>query len=334
MKKFSLIVFVLLVFFTSLAFGGKVSLLPELLEPNAIIIGSDEIIVPDGINVYIYSLSDYQLKKRFGKAGKGPGEFNPDTRVDVYLQSNSIIVNCYDLVHFFSRDGNYIKTLKTVRPHIFFKPFGDGFVGQSRVYEEKTGYNAINIYDSNLQMVKEIHRMKHMYQKGKTFVLTSPVQYHPYKDRIFVPGKDQKFIIDVYDKDGKHLFAIEREYKRIKVTEVHREDVLDTYRKHSTYKAYFDIIKKELQFPEFLTAIREINVSDNKVYVLTYKLENDKSEFFIYDTDGKFIKKMMMPFKQRSITTVYPYTVKNEKLYQLIENEETEKWELHVNSFE
>jgi hypothetical protein len=32
-----------------------------------------------------------------------------------------------------------------------------------------------------------------------------------------------------------------------------------------------------------------------------------------------------------NILQYYPYTIHNGSLYQLIENEDTEEWELHVN---
>jgi hypothetical protein len=56
-----------------------------------------------------------------------------------------------------------------------------------------------------------------------------------------------------------------------------------------------------------------------------------KSEFYILDVKGKFLKKIMIPFEDAEFLQAYPYTISNEKCYQLIANPDTEEWELHIN---
>jgi hypothetical protein len=88
-------------------------------------------------------------------------------------------------------------------------------------------------------------------------------------------------------------------------------------------------------------------VADEKIYVLTYKKEKEKSEFVILDLKGKLLKKVFLPFNQsdewfhyslaKATSQASPhatFTIKNGKLYQLIENEDKEIWELHITNIE
>jgi hypothetical protein len=50
--------------------------------------------VSEGFSVYIYSLTDFQLKKKFGKKGEGPREFivQPPVPLIINLREDNIIV--------------------------------------------------------------------------------------------------------------------------------------------------------------------------------------------------------------------------------------------------
>ena len=75
-------------------------------------------------------------------------------------------------------------------------------------------------------------------------------------------------------------------------------------------------------------------VADKKVYIQTYLKENGKDEFFIYDLNGKFLKRLFLPVVYRNSLKPFPYTIMNNRLYQLIENEDAEVWELHAEKIE
>lgn len=71
--KLVLIEFLLL---TSLIFPGKVAVLPEVKRPAFdIIVDNNELFLVECATIYIYSLTDFKLKKKFGRRGEGPGEF-------------------------------------------------------------------------------------------------------------------------------------------------------------------------------------------------------------------------------------------------------------------
>lgn len=52
-------------------------------------------------------------------------------------------------------------------------------------------------------------------------------------------------------------------------------------------------------------------------------------EFFIYDLEGKFLKRLFLPVVYRNSLMPFPYAIMHNTFYQLIENENAEVWELH-----
>jgi hypothetical protein len=53
-----------------------------------------------------------------------------------------------------------------------------------------------------------------------------------------------------------------------------------------------------------------------------------------FTTEGKFLKRFYLPVKEMDVQFYPPYTVRDNRFYQLLENEETEQWELHITEIE
>lgn len=51
----------------------------------------------------------------------------------------------------------------------------------------------------------------------------------------------------------------------------------------------------------------------------------------IFDLNGQFKKKVWVPFYDLSTTDPCPVAINNQRIYQLVENEDEEEWELHIN---
>jgi hypothetical protein len=71
---------------------------------------------------------------------------------------------------------------------------------------------------------------------------------------------------------------------------------------------------------------------NDKIYINTFLEKNDKSEFIILDLKGKVLKKTFLLLKKETYFVIYPYFIKNNKLYQVLFNDEVEEWELHVEA--
>ena len=75
-----------------------------------------------------------------------------------------------------------------------------------------------------------------------------------------------------------------------------------------------------------------MDVTDGKVYVNGYLRRDGTTEFTLFDLKGKLLKdKIYLTLPEISARDLYPYTINGGKLYQVVDNDDTEVWELHIH---
>jgi hypothetical protein len=333
MKKISLfLVLYCLAFFVLV---GKTIPLKEVVNPDSISVDQNQLYLTDGTSLLIYDLETLKLKKKLGKKGEGPEEFmgnpqsgHPPLRIDV--QTKDIIVNSFNKLSFFSKDGTYIKEHRVDSFTSGFLAFGKGFVGETLLMQEER-YWLCNIFDSNLKRGKEIVRVKHYFQgPGQGFkVLTASRLYSPYDNKLFVAW-GQEFIIRVYDLDGKELYSIDRKYERVKVTEKVKEGIINYFKTDPNLKEIYPMLKPVI-FPDAYPAIRAMNLDAGKIYAVTYKKNNSdsKTECLIMDLKGKLLNTVYLDLAVKDVFMFYPFTIANDTVYQVVESSD-DSWELRV----
>jgi hypothetical protein len=322
----------LFIVLTSLVFSAKTVSLPDLKKPVRIKVDRDGIYINDSMTISIYSLKDFHLVKRFGKKGEGPREFKQ--YINLNVQPHSLVITSVAKVSYFTKKGEFIKELRVPKGWTY-KPLGKHFVGNDFVQDENTLYKAVYLYDSKFDRIKELSRKEFPFQraKGRFRVYGTPVDYWTGNNKVFICGKED-FIIDVFDGEGNQLASLKEDYEKIKLSENHKNGIYDFFKKHPYYKTRYEWFKKQLVFPDQLPAIRSFFISQQKLFVRTYRKKKDKTEFFIFDMNGKFIKKRFLPVIERNVPTSFPFWIYDGKLYQLYDNPETGSWELQVTGME
>ncbi|NIR10129.1 MAG: hypothetical protein GTN82_32310 [Candidatus Aminicenantes bacterium] len=322
----------LFIVLTSLVFSAKTVSLPDLKKPVRIKVDRDGIYINDSMTISIYSLKDFHLVKRFGKKGEGPREFKQ--YINLNVQPHSLVITSVAKVSYFTKKGEFIKELRVPKGWTY-KPLGKHFVGNDFVQDENTLYKAVYLYDSKFDRIKELSRKEFPFQRAKSRfrVYSTPVDYWTGNNKVFICGKED-FIIDVFDGEGNQLASLKEDYEKIKLSENHKNGIYDFFKKHPYYKTRYEWFKKQLVFPDQLPAIRSFFISQQKLFVRTYRKKKDKTEFFIFDMNGKFIKKRFLPVIERNVPTSFPFWIYDGKLYQLYDNPETGSWELQVTGME
>ncbi|NIM13038.1 MAG: hypothetical protein GTO45_13005 [Candidatus Aminicenantes bacterium] len=337
MKKISL--FLVLIILTGFGFAAKVGSFPELINPERILVDGGKIFITEGIHVFIYSLKDLKLVKKVGKEGEGPQEFKrfpwpwlPSLRV--FLQPDRIFVNSMSKVSFFTREGKFIKERKKQNVWHVFMPFEDKYIVFALTLEKRVSYITYSLYDSDFNKEKEVFREVNPDQEGKKMdpILMSLIKqvFFRFGDggKFFFPGFDNK--IHIFDKTGNDVGTIDIPCSKVPVTSELKNKFIDYFKRDIRYKQVFEFEKNRMKYPNHLPLLKDYRVGDGKVYVIGNKKENEKYETFIYDLDGKLLKKVWLPLVDKDILELYPFTIAGGKLYQLIENEDEEEWELHV----
>ncbi len=326
---FMLVLFLLTVFSAS----ARVVSLEGCVRPRAVAVDDTRLYVAEKTEVLVYSLEDFSLLHRFGKEGEGPREFRKKI-IMLEVRGEHVLVNSVGRYSVFKKDGTFVKELK---PGSFtdmrFRPFGDGFVGGRMLGEEGVLYWAVNLYDKNLKRVKELYRRKREVQMGGkgTRVYGGPLPARVCGEYLLVaPDNEGKPAVEVWDGAGKKVRTITHDSGRLKLTEGDRQKVMDHLKSDPEIKMYLEAIKP-IRFPTYFPPLRTYFAADNRVYGVTFLQKEGKNECLVWDLRGKFLKRLYIPFRLVTPVDHYPAAVGGGKLYQVVEREETEGWELHIS---
>jgi hypothetical protein len=161
-------------------------------------------------------------------------------------------------------------------------------------------------------------------------------------EKLFVEESPRGFLIEVFDESGNRLFEIKQNHETIPVTEKHRQRLTEDLKEDPWVKPQiqalggWEEIKKimKLEFPEHFPAIQNLDISDGKLLVQTYRKKQGKEEYVIMDLSGKVEKKVYIPQKVKvslmpRLMGVKLYAIHGQNLYFIQENEDDEIWELH-----
>ncbi len=337
MKKIC-VVFIVLLMVGSLWASQEVEL-RDLVNPGAILIDNNQMYVVDSPSVFIYSLKDFKLKKKFGKVGEGPQEFKlfPNLPLSITLDNGNIVAKSLGKLSYFGTDGSFKREQKI--KSIFslaIKIMGEKLVGIENLNLDRTSYLALNLYDAQLNKLEEVARIVDGFQRGKGLkVLTMPHDFNnsfaTTSDRIFLVWGVEP-VIPVFDYEGKALPSITCKISRLPLGEDFKKNVIQYYKTDPVTKDFFKYFEP-FEFPDSFPAVREIRIADQKLYVLTHTEENQKSLCLVYDLKGTFIEDVLLPLKTKNVLEFYPFAIKGNKVYQLIENDETETWALKITAF-
>jgi len=330
-KPIRLILFLVLVviFSGSFVFSKVIAVFPEVQKPGFISIDGEQVYLIDGDTVHIYSFGEFQFKKKFGKRGEGPKEFKFEIGFLINTRTDYILVESIGKVSYFSKGGEFIKEQKFQSNHSRFLPLdrkGHKFVGTARTFGGKSRYLALHVFGSRLEKGKEICRSNVRPGKGKIKFLSYTWNYDTYGGKVYIAGKND-FTVEVYDINGKKSGVIKRDYERIKVDKNYVDHFFKWVKKNRSPDRY-QRMKRLFEFPDKIPAIQRIIVENDRLYVQTYKQKEGKNEFFIFRLDGKLTKRVFLPLSREHPIDPLPYTIYNGKLYQLVENEDSEEWEL------
>ncbi|MCP4158017.1 MAG: hypothetical protein GY757_60475 [bacterium] len=330
MKKIALLLS--LIMFTSFIFAKKVATLTEISRPDTFLVAKDGIYIVEGTDIYIFSISDYKLKVKFGKKGEGPEEFRvrPGGGVSIFPLDEYIYTRTLGKVSKFTKKGEFVKEIKTKFGN-YFSPLGHSkFVGSEEIVEDKKPVRTINIYDSNVKRVVAIGKVPDLHAPGVVDPFVSPLAFMGCGKHVFL-ALQTDFTIEMLDFSGKKIKTIKREPEKLKVPAQYRKDLLNWFKKEARVtERYYIYLKKALRVPEYFPAIAGMQVMDNKLYVKTYKVEDEKHEFYIYDCEGNYLETKMIKLIKRNPILPYPFAVSNGMLYELVENLDEEEWDLYV----
>lgn len=326
MKSILLIVVLIYVVFPGSA-STKITL-EDALPPQDITVDKDNLYLTSGINLTIFSLKELKTLKTLGTKGEGPGEFLPigsDRGMILDARSDRLIVISRRKLSFFSKSGEFIKEIK-VKTGFSQLPVAGNYVGTRNKQIDKTVYRTINVYDKDFNVIKTIHKKKFWFQPGKSInpVTVRPPYFGTDEGKIIC--ENGKGNVKIFDKNGEQTGSTDLKISRVKVSEKDQRDYHHYYKTHPIYKDSYHQLKHLIKFPEYYPRIKYLDVSNGNIYVFSYVKKSGKSELYICDLKGKFLRKVYVDMPELDPQSVFPMIkVRNNKIYQIIENEEDDE---------
>lgn len=331
MRKVLIISFFMAFLFSQIGLAEKVADLPDIMKPtDSMLVHDGRLYLTEDATVFIYSLSDYKLIKKFGKKGEGPQEFKHTP--EIIPLKDKLQMNTRGKMSYYTKDGEFINERRVTSSMVFrLLPLKEGFIGLGFDVDKNILYRSLNFYDKDLNKSKQIYRVKFREVRGAQEIPGPTMAYEIVNDKIFVINS-YEFEFDILDQSGNKIKSIKKDHKRRPFTK-EDETKIHEILKLMMGQAY-EARKAFIKLPsDYWPAIMAMLTDGEKVYIPTWHIKDEKIQFFIYDADGNEIKNIYIPFVFRDAYRPFPFRVADGKLYQVIENED-EEWELHISKIE
>jgi hypothetical protein len=296
-------------------------LLPDLFRPELIKVDHDHIYITEGPHIYIYSTDDFKLQCKFGAAGEGPQEFSTGGMVFGWLwlsiQSDYIFIHSMGKISYYSKGGEFIRERKI---NVAFAPaqhpIDDKYVGVKIQREDTTNYWITNLYDSDFNTLKELFRSELANQPNRNI---NPLgfktsEFCVFNRKIFIADTDKTGEIYIFDEQGNKIRTLKPDYEKISLTGNDKKRI-SSYFSSGPWADFYQQNRSRFKMPKYYPPFRFINVSDDKIYLMTYKKEQEKTQFLILDLAGRLIHIVLLPVGDLELQYFCPFEIKNNKIY-------------------
>ncbi|MFC1563374.1 hypothetical protein ACFL6G_00495 [candidate division KSB1 bacterium] len=333
--------FVYLIITAALLIPGKIEaqklgVLPDIETPASIHVDSSNIYVTEQSKIYIYSMNDLSLVRKFGKAGDGHSEFRIESgrNISIDVSTDNILVSSDGTLSFYSKKGDFINEVEIHPQADITVPFKDRLV--SAAYYIRVGTGKSEEYISiHVNGLKDITRIREIYRSslgqgsaigfgddGDLDIRLFPdiLKFQARDDKIFIGDAKKGLYFIVYDYEGKVLYEINKDYENKRITEEMKTAKIEKFKKRKIWQRHREMI--EFEIPEYLPAFSNFFISEGKMFVYLYSSDNINREILVLDQKGDEIGTISVPLSDHS-------TVANNRYYYLKKNV-YEEWEIYV----
>lgn len=271
----------------------------------------------------------------FGNQGEGPGEYK--MAFTFFLEGPYVIVPDQQKVHYFKKDGTYVKSYNLGGMAFLRAPIDESrFLKVQENDDEKINLDQLEIVDVNTMKhtpIAEISSEKELTASSGGMVIklkdatTTPIMVVTEKDNEIYFGKNDRYFIKKVDLNGKELLSFSisgREQKKIP-QEVKRQRFENVrFNNGRMPKEMIDQMVKNM--PDYCTYFSRIDVDKNGlIYIHMNDIANKTvQEIDIFSPAGKYLyhSDIQLPEGCKRVT---PLFIKGNDLIVFVEDEEGEQ---------
>ena len=308
----------------------KLTSLPEVMKATSFIVTDQYIYVAEPYRVHIYSL-DFKHIKSFGKKGEGPEEFNAFFKIQINFLNDKLYVNCRRKFLVYNPDGEFLKEFRMKFSEFGIMPINKGYFGNQVNIDRKTGKKTLKIILLDNEKVE-----KKVFYKNESKInldLTRPyiIKYQdpiigyigPKHFIIYKPGKD--FSLMLYHHSGQLNRILTIPYKKITIPQSYKNAFIANRKKplKGRLMSYYNELMKNatFRFPPHFSPCRTVKADKYYIYVFRDIPDFSKYGIWIINYQGEILKRTKIPRNRIGWLHRGIY-------YSVIENEDSEEWEL------
>ena len=331
-------------------FPEKIADLPGLDHPASMTIRDSILYVCDRESIHVFQLEPFRFIQKFGRRGEGPGEFNSPPHLAAF--SDHLFVNTMGKIMKFSKKGEFLEQTKI--PFTYFYVYypllqaGRNYVGLPfrRIEDTTTFIHTVNVYDSQLKMIKEIYqgispRLLPPPRPGTKIVkvdfevIPDCMEVAVQDNKIFVGDTRRGFHIAVFSSTGEHLYDIEKDYRKVKVPDEFKKEFWEEVQSSERWEQ----LKQQFNYKirDHYPAFYSMQIQQKKIYVTTYDRKDSLYETVILDLEGNILKRgFSFPLDPefRVLTGIVSfsnqYVIYDDKVHYIILNDDSMVYELHA----
>jgi len=325
--------------------NNETYVLSKVLNPQKMCVFGENLIVVDGFEFHLFSLTDLSNIVSFGREGDGPGELqaNPYWYNSVSFSGDEIFIDSLNKVLYYSREGKFLRQKRKPVGISQMWPVGPNYLGLNQVHlEGDFQYVVLLLFDSDMNQIKELARQKSPVQSAKrtTEAIFDTLNFAVLKDEIFVEKSREGFVIDVFNNKGIKIRKIKRDVQRIPIYKKDRDIAIEHIKNDPTIKNLlgFEKLKEMTKFiyPDAYPSITGLIADENQLYVLTSAKRDGGTECLILDSRGSDLDRIYIPVVNPApfvsqLLGIQFFTIADRKLYYAdVEGEDTV---LHIHEF-
>ncbi|MGE5342705.1 MAG: hypothetical protein ACM3SY_14620 [Candidatus Omnitrophota bacterium] len=324
-------------------FPEKVADLPELNKPHAIECDGENFYILDETTVHVYSIEGCRHIRSFGQRGDGPYELVPMWfPIQLAVWDDKIMLSSLTKMVTYTKSG---KPINEVVYHQIYRnliPFQKNYVAVMEATDDKplvSSYKTLLISSDfkNKTTLLAFSSPPLGARDGKQgFTLPLYTFIRVINNNLYVFSMQHDNEIFVFNTEGKEIRRLKVNLPRVKVTESVKKDLVD-YLKSIRYYKRMKLNEEDLEshvfLRDYLPTVRLFHIKNGIIYLQTHVKKGKDYQYVLMDLNGKILRTLFLPMNLYEINYQGSFCFDKNTYYYLVDNDESENWELHKVTF-